>query len=90
MGPEVTSEDDLLYYIRQTGQTAWHGISTCRMGNGPMDVVDARLRVHGVEGLRVADISIMPTMVSPNTNAAAILIGEKAADMVRQDARRNA
>lgn len=89
-GPEVTNEDDLIDYIRQTGQTAWHGISTCRMGNGPMDVVDARLRVHGVEGLRVADISIMPSMVSPNTNAPAVLIGEKAADMVREDAQRNA
>jgi choline dehydrogenase len=88
-GPEIVSDDDLIDYIRQTGQTAWHGISTCRMGSGPMDVVDSRLRVRGVEGLRVADISIMPSMVSPNTNAPAILIGEKAADMVRQDARRN-
>ncbi len=88
-GPEVVEEKELLDYIRQTGQTAWHGISTCRMGNGPMDVVDARLRVRGVEGLRVADISVMPTMVSPNTNAPAIMIGEKAADMIRQDARRN-
>jgi choline dehydrogenase len=89
-GPEVIDETDLLNYIRQTGQTAWHGISTCRMGTGPRDVVDARLRVRGIEALRVADISIMPSMVSPNTNAPAVLIGEKAADMVREDARRNA
>lgn len=89
-GPEVVNEDELINYIRQTGQTAWHGISTCRMGNGPMDVVDSMLRVRGVEGLRVADISIMPSMVSPNTNAPAILIGEKAADILLQDARRNA
>ncbi len=89
-GPEVTDENELIDYIRRSGQTAWHAISTCRMGNGPMDVVDSRLRVRGVEALRVGDISIMPSMVSPNTNAPAILIGEKAADMIRQDARRNA
>jgi choline dehydrogenase len=88
-GPEVVSEDDLIDYIRKTGQTAWHAISTCRMGNGPMDVTDARLRVRGVENLRVADISIMPSLVSPNTNAPAILIGEKAADMILRDSRRN-
>ncbi len=89
-GPEVTDESELLNYIRRTGQTAWHGIGTCRMGIGPMDVVDSRLRVRGIDNLRVADISIMPSMVSPNTNAPAIMIGEKAADMIRQDARRNA
>lgn len=88
-GPEVTGDDEMIDYIRKTGQTAWHAISTCRMGHDDMAVVDDRLRVHGVEGLRVADISIMPTLVSPNTNAPAILIGEKAADMILQDARRN-
>lgn len=88
-GPEVTDENDLIDYIRKTGQTAWHTIGSCRMGNGPMDVVDARLNVRGVEALRVADISIMPSMASPNTNAPAVLIGEKAADMIKQDARRN-
>jgi choline dehydrogenase len=85
-GSNVTSEDELINYIRKTGQTAWHAISTCRMGSDEMSVVDHRLRVYGVEGLRVADISIMPTLVSPNTNAPAILIGEKAADMIIQDA----
>jgi len=88
-GSDVTSDDSLIEYIRETGQTAWHAISTCRMGNDDRAVVDDRLRVHGIDGLRVADISIMPTMVSPNTNAPAIMIGEKAADMIVEDARRN-
>lgn len=88
-GPDVQSDDAMLDYIRKTGQTAWHAISTCRMGHDDQAVVDDRLRVHKVEGLRVADISIMPTLVSPNTNAPAIMIGEKAADMIIQDARRN-
>jgi choline dehydrogenase len=88
-GPDVTNDDELIEYIRRTGQTAWHAIGTCRMGNDDMAVVDDRLRVRGVANLRVADISIMPSMVSPNTNAPAILIGEKAADMISRDARRN-
>lgn len=84
-GPEVVADDDLIEYIRQTGQTAWHAIGTCRMGADPQAVVDDRLRVRGVRNLRVADISIMPSLVSPNTNAPAILIGEKAAAMIRED-----
>jgi choline dehydrogenase len=88
-GPAVTDDDELIEYIRRTGQTAWHAIGTCRMGNDGMAVVDDRLRVRGVANLRVADISTMPSLVSPNTNAPAILIGEKAADMISQDARRN-
>lgn len=88
-GPDACSNEELLGYIRSTGQTAWHGIGTCRMGNDRMAVTDARLRVRGVDNLRVADISIMPSMVSPNTNAPALLIGEKAADMILDDARRN-
>ena len=87
-GPEVVLIDELIDYIRNTGQTAWHAIGTCRMGIDKLAVTDARLRVRGVQGLRVADISIMPSLVSPNTNAPAVLIGEKAADMILQDAGR--
>lgn len=84
-GPEVTAPDDLIDYIRETGQTAWHAVASCRMGVDDMAVTDARLRVKGVIGLRVADISVMPTIVSPNTNAPAFMIGEKAADMILRD-----
>jgi choline dehydrogenase len=88
-GPDVISDDDMLTYIRQTGETAWHAVGTCRMSDDPLAVVDDRLRVRGIEGLRVADISIMPSLVSPNTNAPAILIGEKASDMIIQDSYSN-
>ncbi len=84
-GAEVESDAEILDYIRQNSETAYHPIGTCRMGPGPDAVVDDRLRLHGVSGLRVADGSIMPTMVSGNTNAACIMIGEKAADFIRQD-----
>ncbi len=84
-GPSVTSDEDLLDEVRRTANTAYHPVGTCRMGPGPDCVVDARLRVHGLTGLRVADASIMPTMVSGNTNAAAIMIGEKAADLIQDD-----
>jgi choline dehydrogenase len=84
-GPEITSHDELLDYARRTGQPAWHAIGTCRMGTDAAAVVDPRLRVRGIQALRVADISIMPTMAAPNTMAPAILIGEKAADMIVED-----
>ncbi|MFG1357613.1 GMC family oxidoreductase [Xanthobacter pseudotagetidis] len=87
-GPEVGSADEIVDYVRRTGQTSWHPISTCRMGVDAGAVVDARLKVRGVDGLRVADCSVMPTMASSNTNAPAIMIGEKAADLVREDAAR--
>jgi choline dehydrogenase len=77
--------DDLISYIRETGQTAWHAVASCRMGVDDMAVTDARLRVKGVSGLRVADISVMPTIASPNTNAPAFMIGQKAADLILQD-----
>ena len=84
-GREVETDDQILDYIRRTAETAYHPIGTCRMGQGPRAVVDDRLRVHGLSGLRIADGSIMPTMVSGNTNAACIMIGEKASDMIKQD-----
>jgi choline dehydrogenase len=83
-GPAVESDEELLDYARRRGGTVYHPTSTCKMGNDPLAVVDAELRVHGVDGLRVADASIMPTVVSGNTNAATIMIGEKIADLVRQ------
>ena len=72
-----------LDYIRNYGGTIFHPTGTCKMGVDPMAVVDDQLRVHGLTGLRVADASIMPTVVSGNTNAACIMIGEKCADLVR-------
>jgi choline dehydrogenase len=86
--PGVSDMDDaaLLQYARETGQTAWHTIGTCSMGADEGAVVDTRLRVRGVEGLRVIDASIMPTIPSSNTNAAAIMIGERGADFVLEDA----
>jgi choline dehydrogenase len=87
-GPEVLDDDSLLDYVRETGQTAWHTVGTCRMGRPEDSVVDARLRVHGVDGLRVLDASVMPTIPSSNTNAPSIMIGEKGADMILEDARK--
>lgn len=83
-GPDVHDDEGLLGYIRGCGQTSWHPIGTCRMGpDGDAGaVVDAQLRVRGVQSLRVVDSSIMPTMPSSNTNAASIAIGEKAADLI--------
>ena len=86
-GADVRDDTGLLDYIKASGQTSWHPIGTCKMGNDPMSVVDSQLRVRGVAGLRVVDSSIMPTMCSSNTNAASIMIGEKAADMILDAAR---
>ena len=86
-GQTVQSDHQLLNFARQRGGTVYHPTSTCKMGRDPMAVVDPELRVHGVEGLRVADASIMPTVVSGNTNAATIMIGERAADMAREKLR---
>jgi choline dehydrogenase len=82
-GDHVRSDDEYLDYARTFGSTIYHPCGTAKMGRDGMAVVDEQLRVHGVEGLRVADASIMPTMVSGNTNAACIMIGEKAADLLR-------
>jgi choline dehydrogenase len=85
-GDQCTSDADMLAYARDTATTVYHPTSTCRMGPDPTAVVDERLRVRGFERLRVIDASIMPTVVSGNTNAAAVMIGEKGADMVLGDA----
>ena len=84
--PDCTSDTDLLAFARATGSTVFHPTSTCRMGSDATAVVDERLRVRGIERLRVVDGSIMPAVVSGNTNAAVVMIGEKGADMILQDA----
>ena len=89
-GNDVAFEDEeaTLEWVRRTAVTIYHPTGTCKMGVDPMAVVDPRLRVKGIEGLRVADASIMPRITSGNTNAPAIMIGEKASDLILQDARR--
>ena len=86
-GPTAQSNEDFLDHIRQTAGTTYHPTSTCMMGPHEKAVVDTELRVRGVEGLRVIDASIMPSVVSGNTNAATIMIAEKGADMILADAK---
>ncbi|MEM6496545.1 MAG: choline dehydrogenase [Pseudomonadota bacterium] len=86
-GDDVVTDDEFMAYAREVATTIFHPCGTCKMGSDPLAVVDERLRVRGVDGLRVADASIMPTMTSGNTNAPTIMIGEKASDMVLEDSR---
>jgi choline dehydrogenase len=85
-GPGANTEEALASYIRQQGTTIYHIVGTCKMGEDPMAVVDSRLKVRGLSGLRVIDASIMPTVTTANTNAPTIMIAEKGAAMIRQDA----
>jgi choline dehydrogenase len=82
-GADVSSDEALQAYVREVGDTTYHPVGTCKMGTDSLAVVDPELRVHGVEGLRVVDASIMPTITTGNTNAATIMIGEKAADLIK-------
>jgi choline dehydrogenase len=81
-GPAVSSDAEWLDFCRATGETVYHPTSTCRMGTDARSVVDPQLRVRGVSGLRVVDASIMPAVVSGNTNAAVVAIAEKGADLI--------
>ena len=85
-GAHVQTDADLLAYVRQNSETLYHPVGTCRMGADAASVVDLALRVRGVRGLRVVDASVMPTVPNGNTNAAALMIGEKAADLIRHGA----
>jgi choline dehydrogenase len=86
-GPAVNTDADILAFCREHGATIFHPVGTCRMGVDAGAVVDPLLRVHGIQGLRVVDCSVMPTLVSGNTHAAAVMLAEKAVDMIREDAR---
>ncbi|MEP7057137.1 MAG: GMC oxidoreductase, partial [Caldimonas sp.] len=89
-GPDAATDAELLEFSRDNGATIFHPSGTCKMGSDPLAVVDARLRVHGLAGLRVIDCSVMPTLVSGNTNGPVVMMAEKAVEMIREDARRPA
>jgi choline dehydrogenase len=85
-GPDRRTDDEIIDWVKKAAETTYHPVGTCKMGSDAAAVVDSRLRVHGIGGLRIADASIMPTLTSGNTNAPSIMIGEKAAAMVLEDA----
>ena len=85
-GPRVQSDEDWLGFCREAGETVFHPTSTCRMGTDAASVVDERLRVRGLTGLRVIDASVMPSVPSGNINAAVIAVAEKGAELVLEDA----
>jgi len=86
-GSTASSDDAIIDFMHRAGMNLHHPVGTCRMGEDPMAVVDSRLRVRGIAGLRVVDASVMPTVTTGNTNAPSIMIGEKGAAMIREDAR---
>lgn len=80
---DINDDTQLIEFIRQTADTEYHPVGTCKMGQDDMAVVDSELRVHGVQNLRVVDASIMPSIITGNTNAGVIAIAEKAADLIK-------
>jgi choline dehydrogenase-like flavoprotein len=85
----VESDEDIRQVLRQYADTVYHPVGTCKMGIDALAVVDPKLKVRGLEGLRIADASVMPTLIGGNTNAPTIMIGEKAADMIKAELRVN-
>jgi len=81
--PPCDTDEDLRAFVRRHAGTIYHPVGTCKMGSDPMAVVDAQLRVHGVQGLRVVDASVMPLLVGGNTNAPTVMIAEKASEMIK-------
>ena len=88
-GNDLETDEEILTWVRNTAETTYHPVGTCKMGNDTNAVVGPDLKVHGLDGLRVADASIMPTLTSGNTNAPSIMIGEKCSDMLLASARFN-
>jgi choline dehydrogenase len=86
-GPACQTDEQIEKAVAQTASSIFHPVGTCKMGRDPLAVVDDRLKVRGIGGVRVADASVMPLIISANTNAAVVMIAEKAADLIRADGR---